>query len=235
MKELLTVDDALVQRLTRDCAMHETLVREVVNAHTNGQLEADVALRSLALELHSVKGLASVLGNNTILTMIGSLGEAMLHRTTVSHREFWGDFAGWFASLVSCLQDGISRPPDKFALEIMSARRDELLKSLGEVRDMRALRAALAPAGKLTPSAGRRILLVDDSATVRVAMTARLVDRGYPAILNREVAPLDAGVRHDDAAANDDGHTTACASSSRNASPTASAAATSPSSTVSSG
>ena len=180
MKELLTVDDALVQRLTRDCAMHETLVREVVNAHTNGQLEADVALRSLALELHSVKGLASVLGNNTILTMIGSLGEAMLHRTTVSHREFWGDFAGWFASLVSCLQDGISRPPDKFALEIMSARRDELLKSLGEVRDMRALRAALAPAGKLTPSAGRRILLVDDSATVRVAMTARLVDRGYP-------------------------------------------------------
>ena len=179
MKDL-TIDEALVQRLSRDCAMHETLVREVVNAHTNGQLEAEVALRSLALELHSVKGVASILGNATISTMIGTLGEAMLHRNTVSQKEFFPEFAAWFASLVSYVREGLDKPVDKFSLEIMSARRDELLKSLGEVRDMRALRAALVPSGRLSPSAGRRILLVDDSATVRVAMTARLVDRGYP-------------------------------------------------------
>jgi CheY-like chemotaxis protein len=176
----LTIDEALVQRLSRDCAMHETLVREVVNAHTSGQLDTEQALRSLALELHSVKGVANILGNATISTMIGTLGEAMLNRNTVSHREFWHDFAAWFSSLVTYVREGLDRPVDKFALEIMGARRDELLKSLGEVRDMRALRAALVPSGRLSPSSGRRILLVDDSATVRAAMTARLVDRGYP-------------------------------------------------------
>jgi CheY-like chemotaxis protein len=173
-------DEPLGTRLARDCAMHETLVREVVNAHTKGQLEADVALRALAVELHSIKGVASILGCVPVATMIGSLGEVMLHRESVSRPDFWSEFASWYASLLALLQESVYGPLEHFSLEIMNTRRDELLKSLGEVRDVRAMRAAQVPRGRMSPSAGRRILLVDDSATVRVAMTARLVDRGYP-------------------------------------------------------
>ena len=57
--------------------MHETLVREVVNAHTAGQLEPDVALRALAVELHSIKGVASILGCTPVATMIGSLQKVL--------------------------------------------------------------------------------------------------------------------------------------------------------------
>jgi two-component system chemotaxis response regulator CheY len=176
----LVVDAALRQRLWRDCAMHETLVHEVTHATGAGQLEPDVALRSIALELHSVKGVASVLGCAPILAAIGTLGEALLHRNSVTRPAFWAEFAEWFSSLMGCLRASVDGELDQAVLDAMSARRDELLLALGETRDVWAVQRAADPRPKLSPSAGRRLLLVDDSATVRAAMSARLTDRGYP-------------------------------------------------------
>jgi CheY-like chemotaxis protein len=176
----LDYDGALRQRLFRDCAMHETLVHEVTGAVSAGQLEADVALRSIALELHSVKGVASVLGCAPIMAAIGSLGEALLHRSSVTKQTFWTDFADWFSSLMGCLRASLDGDIDMGVIAAMNKRRDELLIALGETRDVRAVQRAADPRPKLSPSAGRRLLLVDDSATVRAAMSARLTDRGYP-------------------------------------------------------
>ena len=71
MKEFLTVDDALVQRLSRDCAMHETLVREVVNAHTAGQLEMmPVARREVTAALgyaHDGPARAQLVGRDPVV------------------------------------------------------------------------------------------------------------------------------------------------------------------------
>jgi CheY-like chemotaxis protein len=177
----LAMDAALRQRLFRDCAMHETLVHEVTQAVSAGQLEADVALRSIALELHSVKGVASVLGCAPIMAAIGTLGEALLHRNSVTRATFWSDFAEWFSSLMACLRASVDGEVDAGVLASMGARRDEILIALGGgTRDVWAVQRASDPRPKLSPSAGRRLLLVDDSATVRAAMSARLTDRGYP-------------------------------------------------------
>jgi CheY-like chemotaxis protein len=176
----LPMDDALKQRLSRDCAMHASLVHDVVHAHTAGQLEADVAMRSIALELHSIKGVASVLGCVDVLTIIGSLGDVILHRRTADHPSFWDGFASWFSNLMTCLMTSAGSEIDAATLKAMSLRRDELLLALGEARDVRKASVPSDPRRRLSPSAGRRLLLVDDSATVRAAMTARLTDRGYP-------------------------------------------------------
>jgi CheY-like chemotaxis protein len=118
----LVVDAALRQRLWRDCAMHETLVHEVTHATGQGQLEPDVALRSIALELHSVKGVASVLGCQPILAAIGTLGEALLHKSSVTKPSFWSDFAEWFSSLMGCLRASVDGQLDQAVLDSMSAR-----------------------------------------------------------------------------------------------------------------
>jgi CheY-like chemotaxis protein len=174
------MDDTLRQRLVRDCATHESLVCDVVQAHVAGQLEAEVALRSIALELHSVKGVASVLGCVPVLTMIGTLSEVMLNRRSVEQPGFWGEFPGWFSTLMACLAKALDASVDAATLTTMSKRRDELLRALGETREQRKISLPTDPRPKLSPSSGRRLLLVDDSATVRAAMTARLMDRGYP-------------------------------------------------------
>lgn len=175
------MDDALRQRLARDCATHESLVSDVVQAHVAGQLEAEVALRSIGLELHSVKGVASVLGSAPVLTMIGPLAEVMLNRRNVDHPRFWSGFPGWFSQLMACMTRAMDAGVDASTLASMSARRDELLQALGEKREPRKISVPTGdPRPKLSPSSGRRLLLVDDSPTVRAAMTARLMDRGYP-------------------------------------------------------
>lgn len=180
MNDFLAMDDALKQRLSRDCVMHASLVRDVVQAHTAGQLEADVAMRSIALELHSIKGVASVLGCMDVLTIIGSLGDVILHRRNADHPSFWENFASWFSNLMTCLMANADSGIDAPTLQVMGLRRDELLVALGEARDVRKASVPTDPRRRLSPSAGRRLLLVDDSATVRAAMTARLTDRGYP-------------------------------------------------------
>jgi CheY-like chemotaxis protein len=174
------MDDALRQRLARDCATHESLVSDVVQAHLAGQLEADVALRSIGLELHSVKGVASVLGSTPVLAIIGPLAEVMLNRRSVDHPSFWNAYSGWFSQLMRCMIDGTESEIDAATLASMNAQRDELLQALGEKREARKISVPNDSRPKLSPSSGRRLLLVDDSATVRAAMTARLMDRGYP-------------------------------------------------------
>lgn len=173
-------DDSVLVRLSRDSAAHETLVRDVVEAYIAGELEAEVALRTCALELHSVKGVASVLGLRPIVQAIGDLCDTMLTVPIVSSEHFWRGFHYWFSELLASMKTCVEGELEHEQREALSMGRAELVSVLGRGNGFGSTRN-LPPVGKpLTPSAGRRLLVVDDSATVRAALSARLTDRGYP-------------------------------------------------------
>lgn len=175
-----SVPQELRVRLDRDCAAHAQKVRELVLAKVSGQLEPEIALRSIALELHSVKGAASVLGLTKIEQLIGPLCQAMLQRENVSDASFWLEYETWFKAVVSCVAAQAAGDFDDALMEVLTVRRERLLETLGkEPSEVSPSRHVDAQA-MLSPSAGRRVLIIDDSATVRAAMSARLSHRGYP-------------------------------------------------------
>ncbi len=175
------IDEGVRERLRRDCDTHGGLVHDVVLAQQAGELESDVAMRTCALELHSLKGVASVLGLHALVRVIGPLCEAMLKSTGNCKAAFWGDFDSWFQGLLACVNAGIDDGLDPEAIDGMRARQDELLSIVVDA-NMPPLAPSIPPQTPhpLSPSAGRRLLLVDDSATVRAALTAQLGCRGYP-------------------------------------------------------
>ena len=177
MKELIARE--LRTRLSRDLAAHERKVHELIEAHAAGQLESELALRCVALELHSVKGVASVLGMSQVSRLVGGLCEALMQRAHVPG-SFWDDFHSWFRGLIACVEACADGGVEDGMLHTLSVRKDQLLSVLGKEPGERAQRRRAEPGDPLSPSAGRRILFVDDSATVRAAMTAKLGDRGYP-------------------------------------------------------
>ncbi len=175
------VEDSVLVRLSRDSAAHDALVRDVVEAYLAGELEAEVALRTCALELHSVKGVASVLGLRPIVQAIGDLCDTMLTVPTVSNEHFWRGFQYWFSELLASMNTCVEGELEREQREALSLGRAELTGVLGRGNGFGGSQRNLPPVGKpLTPSAGRRLLVVDDSATVRAALSARLADRGYP-------------------------------------------------------
>jgi CheY-like chemotaxis protein len=187
MMEALPLKDDVLERFARDCKEHEDAVRSLVAAQTQGLLDAKLALRQCGMELHSVKGLASVLGLAEATSAIGTLSDVMLRQDPLCETSFFGAFEAWFAQLIHCLR------------ELAAGHRSPALRALPEARNR--LLALLhprpvEPAGQqrankswmLTPSAGRRLLLVDDSATICAALSAQLRDRGYPVRAARNLA-----------------------------------------------
>jgi CheY-like chemotaxis protein len=180
VNEEIADDDSVLVRLSRDSAAHEALVRDVVEAYVAGELEAEIALRTCALELHSVKGVASVLGLRPIVQAIGELCDTMLTVPVVSSEQFWRAFQYWFSELLASMKLCVEGELEHEQREALGAGRVELLRVLGRGNGFASQRS-LPPVGRpLAPSAGRRLLIVDDSATVRAALSARLADRGYP-------------------------------------------------------
>jgi len=175
----LLADERVRTRLTEECTAHARVVREVVDAHLAGELEDTMALRTCALELHSLTGVASVLGLHAVTSIVGGLCEPMFARERPEVHGFWDDFPRFFMSVIACLIACADARAEQGLLDATIALRERVLASLGGAR--RARPGTLAVDGKpLSPSAGRRVLLIDDSATVRAALSARLADRGYP-------------------------------------------------------
>ena len=172
-------DAALRERFHQDCTAHARTVSEVLAAHAVADLDDMLALRSCALELHSLKGVASVLGLSAVIDTMGLLSEIMVRRDAVPTEAFWESFRTWFADMVSQVFACTHGKVDTSALSQLKAQREQLVAALGQAPVSAADPSKHTPR-PLSPSAGRRLLLIDDSATVRAALAARLLDRGYP-------------------------------------------------------
>lgn len=180
MTARLLADESIRSRLAQDCSVHTRVVREVLAARSAGQLEDALALRTCALELHSLKGVASVLALHPVASVIGELCEAMLACKVPEHPDFWSDFSRFFLGVVGCVSASVEGRPQETALKAAVALRERLLNQLGAAPALGKRATEPDHRHDLSPSAGRRVLLVDDSATVRAALSARLADRGYP-------------------------------------------------------
>lgn len=176
----LVLNEELQRRLSTDCAAHEQTISSLLAAHKEGKLDADLTFRQCALELHSVKGMVSVLGVGPVLSLIGPLCEVMLRGNRRFDEASWDQFGGWFSSLVRCLLSSVRGRPDTAALEAASRMRDQLLAALSHHGREMARSTPRAQSWALSPSAGRRLLLVDDSRTICAALSAQLRERGYP-------------------------------------------------------
>jgi CheY-like chemotaxis protein len=175
--------------LSRDCAAHEELVRQVVLARKKGELEHGVALRTCALELHSVKGVAGLMGMGVVVQAIDTLSDVMLKGGREVRDGFWPDFGDWFASLLACIQAHDELGIDQKTLDTLARQRDALLAMLGtRAEPQKAGRVQSGNWPPLSPSMGRRLLIVDDSPTVRAVLSAKLLDRGYPVRAARTLA-----------------------------------------------
>lgn len=172
-------DPELQQRLVHDCAEHTRTISSLLSALREELVEDELAFRHCALELHSVKGVASVLGLGPVLTAIGPLCEVMLRGNPRFGRDFFDAFEGWFTGLVACMERAAFGHEDAAALE-QARRGQSTLLALLTPRPKRLERPAPLSALKVSPSSGRRLLVVDDSATVCAALSAQLRDRGYP-------------------------------------------------------
>jgi len=176
----LLADETVRGRLVQDCTAHARVVRDVIDAHLAGQLEDTIALRTCALELHSLKGAASILNLQAVITVIGGLCEPMLSRERPENVGFWDDFGRFFMELVGCVFACADSRAEQGMFDNAIALRGRVLSGLGAEHRGPRHTPVVIEGRALSPSAGRRILLVDDSATVRAALTARLTDRGYP-------------------------------------------------------
>jgi CheY-like chemotaxis protein len=168
------------QRLGRECDGHERLIRETTLACISGKLEAEVALHRCALELHSLKGIVGLLGFTPAVLAIGDLSDVMLAGGAVADPSFWKSFQPWFASLLGCVKACADGRLDNTALAAVIKGRNALLQTLSRSPEKNPITLVPTKPEALAPSAGRRLLLIDDSATVRAALSVRLGERGYP-------------------------------------------------------
>ncbi|HEX6243404.1 MAG TPA: response regulator [Polyangiales bacterium] len=176
----LSLDPDLQHKLSRDCAEHEQTVASLIAAQREGALDAELAFRECAMELHSVKGVASVLELKAVLNVIGSLSEQMLRTRPSAPRAFLDEFASWFPLLVRCLCLCAKGACDPTILRAAQGGQSVLSQALAARSRPVAQRAPISETFAISPSAGRRLLVVDDSATIRAALCAQLRERGYP-------------------------------------------------------
>jgi CheY-like chemotaxis protein len=188
MNATLTMNEELQQRLTRDCATHEQTIFSLLAARKEGTLDADLTFRQCAMELHSVKGVVSVLGLAPVLSIIGPLCEVMLRGNRRFDDASWERFGHWFSALLGCLQSAAQGRTDPAALSAATSERDQLLRALSQHGREMSRGSQRPKSWALSPSAGRRLLLVDDSPTICAAVSAQLRERGYPVRAARNLA-----------------------------------------------
>lgn len=181
-----SLDAEVELRLSRDCAEHEHTIASLLEAHQQGLLDADLVFRHCALELHSVKGVAGVLELHAVVGAIGPLCDVMLRQNPTFSASFLDEFGSWFQLLIRCLRASAKGGCDAGMLREVRSRQNTLLSALTP----RPLPGTHAGTGalKVSPSSGRRLLIVDDSATICAALSAQLRDRGYPVCTARTLA-----------------------------------------------
>lgn len=180
MSAAFPIDHEMKSRLARECQAHELLIREITLACISGALESEVALHKCALELHSLKGIVALLGFTQAVLAIGDLCDNMLASEAVVEPAFWEGFQPWFASLLRYVRACADGRVDNNSLASIIKQRNALLQTLSRRPAQSAITLVPAKPESLDPSAGRRLLLIDDSATVRAALSVRLGERGYP-------------------------------------------------------
>jgi len=180
MMAAVSLDPELQLRLSRDCAEHEQTVAALIVAQREGALDAELAFRQCAMEMHQVKGVASVLELAEVLSVIGPLCELMLRTRPSAPRAFLNEFGRWFPLLVSCLRLSAEGACDPAIIRAAQGGQRVLLRSLASRSREPVERAPISQTFAITPSSGRRLLIVDDSATIRAALSAQLRERGYP-------------------------------------------------------
>jgi CheY-like chemotaxis protein len=184
----LSLDSELQLRLSRDCTEHEQTVASLIHAQREGALDAELAFRQCAMEMHSVKGVASVLELAAVLKVIGPLCELMLRSMPSAPGAFLDEFGRWFPLLIRCLRLSAEGTCDPSVLRAAQGGQNVLLQVLSSRSKPRAERAPISQTFAISPSSGRRLLIVDDSATIRTALSAQLRERGYPVRAARNLA-----------------------------------------------
>lgn len=180
MIAVTSLDPELQRRLSRDCAEHEETVASLIAAQREGALDAELAYRQCALTLHSVKGVAGVLELTAVVALIGPICDLMLRVRPSTPSAFLDEFSRWFPLLIRCLRQSAQGVADPVIMRAAQGGQGVLLQVLASRGNSRAARAPISQTFAISPSSGRRLLVVDDSATIRAALSAQLREHGYP-------------------------------------------------------
>lgn len=175
-------EPSVLERLLQEVNAHRTRLGETFVALREGRVDHVAALRSCALELHAVKGEAGLVGFTEIFTAIGALSDRMLDHRSPPPPHFWTQLEVWSRELLDDLQARCNRAPARTESSLTRGR-EELERCLGSswtmVEAVEPTPSAQGVPPEMSPSAGRHLLVIDDSATVRTALAARLNARGY--------------------------------------------------------
>ena len=83
MMAAVSLDPELQLRLSRDCAEHEQTVAALIVAQREGALDAELAFRQCAMEMHQVKGVADRLFKGSSDLVLLEIDPARLSRSIV--------------------------------------------------------------------------------------------------------------------------------------------------------
>lgn len=168
----------LRRQLAVELCTREDALQLLLSAHAAGDLETALTLRSTALSLHSLKGTLALLGLTGPAAHLAELPRAMREANDAPDA-FWRDYAAWMSRFFEQCRRALDEDVDFVELAEL---KNQVCKSLGDMNHRAPARRASSELtlDLMSASAGRRVLVIDDSAVVRAVVSARLGDRGYP-------------------------------------------------------
>jgi len=171
-------DADLRERLRAQCESCERAVRDLMLSLAAQDVDAPVALQRCAIELHQLKDAVRQLGLERVADTVGSLCEVMTQSSVFAGDLFWERFATYFAALDGYVRAVADGRGDEVTRQALVARKNLLVSRLAGLPSHRPS-TSVGAATPASTSSGLRLLVIDDSATLRAVISARLTDRGY--------------------------------------------------------